>query len=344
MRIFLLFFLFIFPVILGTPWACALFGNSNRRMMAILPLGYFLELAVFQFLAFPFALLKLSFTALCICFISVLLVCAVLSIKKAFSGLQALRIGSFSFWDWFYLLIFLVLFGYQVYHALTMDRTYMSHDDAYYVVVANDALIQNTLFVHEAFTGIGKMLDVHRSMQASLVFPAFLSFVSGISAVTMEHTMLDVYYLLLSYSVYAFLGCILFKKKEDIFIFLIILSVVYIFGNYSLYSPSMRLLGLNYPGKALLAICFLPFLFSLLLIYLNQPYNIVAGFLLFLLSAAATSLTLFGTVTMMITVSVPIFLSLFRKKRERKHLRYIAWSGILPVIYAGIFFANKLLV
>ena len=343
--IILLVFLLFTPLMLGLPWAKKLTGSNVRGYLLCLPLGYFLQTAVFQFLEMPFAWSGFSFSSLCIVFIVAIVILCLLSIlwskKLSFQSRETI---SWTPWTALFAITFIGLLIYQLILALTMDRTYMSYDDARYVTFANDALTHNTLFVTEAYTGLREALDIHRTIQSSLVYPAFLSYVSGVPVVLMEHTILDVYYILLAYITHAYMSAVLFSKLSDRFAFLIILSVVYIYGNYSIYSPTMRLLGLNYVGKAILAYLFFPLLLSTMVENLGKTYSKMFGIVLLLLSASASGLTMFGTVTMVANVCLPVVISLFFKKRQWKKLIYIVWGCTLPAIYAGIFFAARLIV
>lgn len=335
-------FLIVVPIILGLPWCCTLMKNNLKRTLACLPMGYFLEFAIFQLLTFPLACLLFSFSSLCITFICVLCVCCAMScvwlVRNKRFRLPRVPIRG---WTVAYLVIFLCILAYQLWNAVTLDRTAMSHDDSVYVALANDALTQNALFQQEPLTGLGASFNIHRAMQSSVIFPSFLTYVSGVSVVIMSHTILDIYYLLLAYIVYAFLGSMLFKRIEDILVFLIIMAVLLIFGNFSMYSPSMRLLGLNYVGKAILAVVFFPFLFALLVNGLSQRYCVAFGVTLLLLSVAACGLTLFGTVTMVGNVTMAVGLSMLFSGIDLKKTRYILWSAVMPVFYAGVYFVVR---
>ncbi len=223
-----------------------------------------------------------------------------------------------------------------------LDIGYWSSDDASYGAVANDALNTNMLFRNSAYTGVANSFSIHRAMQTSLIFPAFLSFISGMNVASILHTVLGIYYLLLAYIVYVFLGKILFKNTENICVFIIVLSILYIFGLYTNYSQTYRLLGPSTQGKAVLAVSLFPFFYALMIDKLYRDYDKTFGLILLLLSAAATSMTLFGTISMIGNVVFTVAVSMVGKKRNRKNIRYILWGSILPIIYCGIFFCTQL--
>ena len=339
-------FLVIVPIILAMPWTAVVTDNRQNRLLLCWPLGYFLEFALFEFLAVPFTLLRFSFSALCVVYLVVLCGACVVSILKSkpLSPFKGLKIEPYSVWEIIYAVVALALIGWQIYHAVTMDRTYMSFDDSTYVAMANDALTNDLLVSLQPYTGVFTRLPVNRALQSSLIFPAFLSWTSGISVVLMEHTILDVYYLIIGYVIYCYMGFALFKKRENALCFLCVVSTLYIFGNYSIYSQTMRFLGLNYVGKAILAVLFFPLLFAMMTEKLQKPYQRRFGVLLLLMSAAACGLTLFGAVTVVANVTLPIVFMLFGKKRDWKQLRYIPWVGMIPVLCVFIFVLYRFVV
>ena len=112
---------------------------------------------------------------------------------------------------------------------------------------------------------------------------------------------------------------------------------MHIYGFYSQYSITFRLLGPNYQGKAVLAASLCPLLFALMMRILEYEYRRRAGVLLLLLSIAATGLTMFGAAVFLMNTVLVITVAMFRRKRYWKHLRYIAWGGIMPAIYGCIY-------
>ena len=56
-----------------------------------------------------------------------------------------------------------------------------------------------------------------------------------------------------------------------------------------------------------------------------------------LLSLAAVSMTLFGTFTMILNVSVPVAVGLLRKPRAWGHLTYILWASVFPALCGAVY-------
>jgi len=334
----LIFCLVVAPLCLGLPWT-----KIVKNKAFIFPIGFFIELALYQLLAFPMAFFDMSLKTLTWTFVLLLIVACLVSIKfgKDEIKLQKPRINGL---EWVYLVVAILLISFQIWKAISMDRTYMSYDDSWYVTWASDALNTGRLFRTNYATGIADRFDIHRAMQSSLIFPASLSYLSGLSLTIVEHTILQVYYTILAYCVYWAMANVLFKDTDNKLIFVILLAVFYIFGHYSHYSTTFRLLGPNYQGKAVLAVSLTPLVFSLLFDSIMEEFNKYNCLLYCLLSIAATSCTLIGTVTIVLNVSIPIVLSLIRPQRQFKYLLYIVSASVMPAFYALIYLIDRFLI
>lgn len=336
-RVALLFaLLFIVPVLLGTVWTPLLL--KRNRLLACFPVGFFVQLAMFQLLALPFTYLQLSFSLLCGVFVGAqLLGCAYalwLMISKTSPRAKPLPPGK---WETIYLILFLGLLGWQLYNVVVKDTTVWSYDDAYYVTYAADAVRFDRMLTIYPNTGTAVSVNSTRWLQSFLFYSAYLSKLSGIPVTVMNRTILEAFNVVLAYAVYAFMAGSIFRNKENALIFLIILSILHIYGFYSQYSITFRLLGPNYQGKAVLAASLCPLLFALMMRILEYEYRRRAGVLLLLLSIAATGLTMFGAAVFLMNTVLVITVAMFRRKRYWKHLRYIAWGGIMPAIYGCIY-------
>lgn len=337
-------FLFLAPAVLGLPWIICLPVSRPRSVLACIPFGYFIELALFHFLSVPFAFLGGPFSTLAVIFICVICSMGIISIAFYIKHRQktiAFHLPKFTRWEMFYLLVFIVLVLWQMYNGITRDITIWSYDDAGYVTYGADTVRYNQIQSINAETGLATANSFRRTLQSSLYYPAFLSLITEIPNTVMNRTILEAYDIFLAYTVYAYMAGVICKKKENGLVFLIILSVLHVFGYYSQYSVTFRLLGPNYQGKAVLAVSLFPLLFTVLLQKLETEYDRKTGILLLLFSSAATALTMFGAATYILNLSLVVGLSLFRRKRHWKHLWYLVWGCILPAIYLSIYFIYK---
>ena len=337
-----IFFLIIVPIALGLPWTQCVPGSARRSLFACFPFGFFTELALFHFLAVPFTFLNWSFTVLTWLFTGLTVIFSTVSAVWFIRKKKIVfRIPKFSVWEYIYLAAFLGLLGWQLYNGLIGDISGWAFDDTEYVTIGADAIRYDRMLAIDPNTGLAASLDSLRALQSSLFFPAVLSKISGMPITIMYRTVLEVFYILLAYAVYAYMATVIFKKKEDGLIFLIFLSLLHIFGFYSQYSITFRLLGPNYQGKAILAASLIPLLFVFLIQRTEEQYDWKSGLLLLLLSTAATSLTMFGASTSILSLTLVVILSLFRKKRNWKHLWYLAWGCAMPLLYGSVYFIYK---
>lgn len=342
----LLLVLGVIPVVIGLPWTKAL--KPKYFLAFAYCIGFFEELTLFHLIVCPATFLYLSFrfvTVLYSILLFILCVVSLLFIKKYElykTKKDVQHKERFNWLEWIVLTALLVTIGLQIVRGFTYDITYMSYDDSLYTTEAADALDIDGIGTVNSFTGVGGIVpNIQRAIQTSLVFPSYFSAISGVSVATMEHTIQYVQLIILSYFANLYLAGELFKKRENALIFLLIISVFYIFGYHSHYSLTFRLLGPNYQGKAILAVSLTPVILTILLKVLNEPYQWKPGVLLLILSLSAVSLTLWGIGTIAVIVIMPIFLSFFRKGSNWKHLLYTAWGCIGPACFLTFYMFNK---
>ena len=333
------------PWILGKPWS-RLFGNKRSDVLAYC-LGFFLELALFHIISFPLFWFQVSFIAIRMIYTFCLCLCIAVCLyiiwkQRLFPQCRKLgAVKSFFWYDWLLLVAVLAVIGIQVVRGFTYDITNRSYDDATYTVQAMDALASDYIGMIDSYTGVAGTLNMDRVFQTYLFFPAWLTSISGISLATMEHSILYVQLLLLAYLIYTWIAGEFFQNRMNQLIFLLLIAVFYIYGYHTIYSLTYRLLGPNYQGKAVLTVSLTPLVLTIMIQILNRSYQWRNGLLLFLLSMAAASLTLMGTGTMVVIVTIPVIISLFRKERNWKHLLYILWSSVAPAGFVFVYVLYK---
>lgn len=335
----------VVPVVIGLPWTKVL--KTKYTVAFAYCIGFFEELALFHIVVLPATFLYLSLSFVTVLYTVLLIIICLASLifiyrNKLNKKTNIFFKDHFNWLEWILLIAFFATIGLQIVRGFTYDITYMSYDDAVYTVEAVDAMDIDGIGVVNSFTGVGGIVpNMKRGIQTSLVFPSYLSIISDVSVTIMEHTIQYVQMIVLSYAANLFLAGELFKKRENVLIFMLIISVFYIFGYHSHYSLTFRLLGPNYQGKAILAVSLTPVILTLLLKMLNEPYRWKAGVLLFILSLSAVSLTLWGIGTIAVIVTMPVFLSLFRKESTWKHLLYVVWGCIGPACFFAYYMINK---
>ncbi len=146
--------------------------------------------------------------------------------------------------------IFFVLLVIQMVMSVVMSS--FDGDDAYYVVeslLAQQADVMNTIL---PYTGMTTALDIRHALAVITMWIAFVARMSGIHATIVSHSVIPVVVIPLVYLVYVEIGRILFRRRQEVLpVFMIIVSVLMLFGNVSIYTPATFFLTRTWQGKAL---------------------------------------------------------------------------------------------
>ena len=141
------------------------------------------------------------------------------------------------------------------------------------------------------------------------IYSAVISSLLNLHPATTSHIVLPVIFIPLVYFVYAIIGDIIFKKDyKKVYTFLIILSLVHMWGNYSIRNNFSFLLIRIWQGKSLLANLILPAIILLFMKAEENNYNFGYCLLLFLAILAGNFTTTMGAalppMTLMLLVLV----------------------------------------
>ncbi|MBD5485698.1 MAG: hypothetical protein HDR18_09345 [Lachnospiraceae bacterium] len=159
-------------------------------------------------------------------------------------------------------LLFFVLLGFQLYKAVAYAS--FDGDDAYYVVESLIAQQADVMYRILPYTGRPTDLDVRHALA---VFPMWIAFVatrSHIHATIVSHTVMPLVLIPLSYLVYYEIGRRLFRR-ENLSIFMILMTMFQIFGNVSIYTSETFFLTRTWQGKAVAGSLVIPALFWMFL-------------------------------------------------------------------------------
>lgn len=202
-------------------------------------------------------------------------------------------------------LLWLVFWGLLLFQLVQAVRlVYEDSDDAYYVAVASIAEKSDTMFRVLPYTGGATLLDARHGLAPFSIWMAFLARVSGMQPVILAQTVLPVALIAMAYGIYYLFSVLLFPEKggQQPF-FLVFAEILVLFGNYSVYTAEVFLIGRSRQGKASLGSIVFPFvlLISLMLLKkLQEREKVPAGFYL-LLAAAAAAGCLCSTMGAMLT-------------------------------------------
>ena len=228
---------------------------------AVYASGFVTMLAVFQIVAVPVILLETWGFPRIVTIYSILL--AVLSAAGLIFGFPVLRgmtadartlvakkkrpsVETALYWV---IAVGLILF--QMYMAYTHE--FFDGDDAYYVAQSVIAEQTDVLYRILPYTGLSTALDYRHALAALPIWEAYLARITGIHPAIIAHSVLPLLLIPLTYLVYYRIGMRLFKGAfRKTAVFLILVSLLQIFGNTSIYTNATFFLMRTWQGKSVL--------------------------------------------------------------------------------------------
>ncbi|MCR5101151.1 MAG: hypothetical protein K6B41_07325 [Butyrivibrio sp.] len=311
--------LFIIPFLMGFLGTVVL--ESPKRTVGITFLtGYLLMFGVFELVAIP-CMINITYNAFAYCVQYYNIACAVLCGLGAVSAIWKVRRKrnikdifytlfpgdnrsapenllnphikvmniklQYSGESIFYWILFFGIVLFQIYMAMT--RASFDGDDAYYVVeslLAQQAGVMNTI---QPYTGISTSLDIRHALAVITMWIAAIAENCEIHSTIFSHTIIPVIFLPLVYLVYIEIGRILFRKNQQMLpIFMIIMSLLQMYGNVSIYTSETFLMMRTWQGKAMVANFVLPLIVWLFLwLFENKATDNGPWLLLFLVNMTA---------------------------------------------------------
>lgn len=281
------------------------FMKQKNNLLLAFVIGYLCEFAILELLAVPMIFLKLKFTTLMYLWISVVLICTSVSlvknlkkidIKEILDKLKKIKDKSNII-----CILPIILIGIQI--IISIAYTHIDQDDAFYVGTATTTIAENSMYIVAAEDGTmyGK-LPSRYVLSPFPLYTAIISCILDIKPAIVAHTIFAPLFILLAYTIYTLIAQKLFENdKKDISIFLTLLSVLYVFGNYAIFTNFSFLLFRIWQGKAILANIILP---SIWLIFLNciEENKLINWFVLFITMLAGCFVTEMGIALAPITL------------------------------------------
>lgn len=228
---------------------------------AVYAAGFVIVLAVFQIVAVPVILFETWGFPRIVTIYSILL--AVLSAAGLIFGFPVLRGMAVDARTWIvkrkrpsvetalYWVIAVGLILFQMYMAYTHE--FFDGDDAYYVAQSVIAEQTDVLYRILPYTGLSTSLDIRHALASLPIWEAYLARVTGIHPAIIAHSVLPLILIPLTYLVYYRIGMRLFKGTfRKTAAFLILVSLLQIFGNTSIYTNATFFLMRTWQGKSVL--------------------------------------------------------------------------------------------
>lgn len=213
-----------------------------------------------------------------------------------------------------YTAIFALILAFQLYFAYGYEINQWSYDDFDYVVYSVDNIANDMVGVTHFATGDIPSSNVQRMSVSWTTFVSYLSVVTGFDVATICHTYLTMILLVIAYLAYFYMSKVMFSDLENRMIFMVLLATAMMFGLYSHYSITFRILCAIWQGKAILSGISIPFLIAYLpRIYKKKRLRNI--FPLFVVAFGTCSLTVMSTLLVSITaVLMCISLCIYKRK------------------------------
>lgn len=262
-----------------------LLPQKDRRIPTIIMTGYLMTFALFEVIGIPvllftpmgdFRLLAVLFTIMDLALIAAgMIVCrrrGGIRLPEVIAGKKSRREDSERQRDgetiilW---LIFLLLLAFELYKSYTMAS--YDGDDAYYVAQSLQTWTTGTMYHYVPYTGYSTPLDGRHAFALIPMWIAWIAKLSGTHPTIVTHSMMPL--VLIPAADLCFYNAVcgltadepVEKQKRMIPAFMIILAVLQIFGNVSIYTPQTFLLMRTWQGKTVFANLILPSALVLLL-------------------------------------------------------------------------------
>ena len=258
------------------------FSEKKNAIFRVYLCGLIICFAVFQGVVVTNLLTVNDFSIACQVFENIISVLAILGIvtvtvsmcrkkksadkvsaeKYKESVSKAKRIENIVLWA-----VFGIVFLFQIIQSFRL--TYPDGDDAYYVGMATTGTYVSEMFTRLPYTGEYIGLDTRHCLAPFSYFVSFLARSSGVDASIIAHSVLPVLFLFFTYGIYYLIAERLFKEKRETALFMLLVSALFTFGNYSAYSMETFLMTRIRQGKASLGSFAIPVAIFVLL-YLTE--------------------------------------------------------------------------
>lgn len=325
--IILLLVLGIFPILLGTLLSVHIRRDNSNTITFSYFMGLTEMIAFMQLISVPMTLGKVSFSVLYRSYTFVMLCMLILAVvlrrkyiwKMVQRAAGRIRVADSKWW-------IVIVFIFIPIIILAFYTPHIYGDDTTYITMVNDILSSDTLYLIDTHTGepVSWILSKY-SLSSYWTWIAYLAEISGLHPLILCKTVLLFFFIPMSYAVYGLLAAHLFCNSERrMLIFMGLLNLVQLFGGFSGYTTSFRLLTWVWQSKAFLAIIVLPFLFYYCNLVFEKKTTLYEFFVLCLLIVATSSTTLTGTG---LAVAMVILLALIYAVKEHQLIK-IAGAGI----------------
>ncbi|MBP5599407.1 MAG: hypothetical protein J6X48_03920 [Lachnospiraceae bacterium] len=260
-------------------------------------------------------------------------------IEKRFKDLFSVKRNQLSKREIVYLGIFLAVVLFQLYK--TIFFAYEDGDDAFYVATSQIADSSDTMYRLDAYIGIPVEVNYRYALAPFPMWIALLARLSKVNVATIAHSVVAPVLILVTYAIYSEISKLIFENdNKKRYLFLMLLSIFFMFENVSTSTQGTFLLTRARQGKEALANVILPFLF--LTLYRISKDNLKISFkdwLLLITTCTAAALTsLLGNILAPLMIFA-LFIYMIVKKQKITRL-FVLGSTVLPSMLAVLLYVK----
>lgn len=260
--IYAVLWLLVIPAAAGM--ALTRYTDKRRSLCFSVVCGYAGLFAMAQIIIVPGIFLKVSLTTVVWIYRVAALAAAAAGLLLGFRDLKGMVTGAFRNRKPVKIservLLFTAVLLVAVQMIVAMIMVHHDADDSFYVASASTAVYTDSIFVYNPYTGNPyKQLPSRYVLSPFPMYEAILTRLVDVEVPYLVYTIFPVFMILLAYLVYWLWADMLFygdKKQQALF--MIFISAVQVFSNYSVYTAGTFLLLRIWQGKAVLAGILLP--------------------------------------------------------------------------------------
>jgi hypothetical protein len=239
---------------------------SNGKIAMALVSGYITMFTLFQ-IVFTIVQILTNQIATVVTWFSILFVCvALLSFLYARKECPKMLQNLLGAWKskktkatWIMWIVCALLLLFPI--VMSFLYQYADGDDSYYLALATAISKSGMINGNLPYTGGTTSLDVRHAWAGGVSFTAYLSRVTGLHTAIIAHFLLPPFLFVIMYLIYWLIGRTLLKSnKEYLPFFMMIISIMYIFGNVSIYTETTFMITRTWQGKAMFSNLIVPVL------------------------------------------------------------------------------------
>lgn len=325
----------IFPLCLGM-W-CTHWGKEKDELILNYISGWIFIFAWFEILCVPMTLLKIPYHILrtvCHIFFAGMAVAAVFLFRYQF--LQMIKgvgrsIRKMNFWT----ILAVLAVAAQIF--VLVFYVHEDADDAFYVATAVTTLKTDSMYRFSSYTGMPlNGLPTRYALSSFPIFTAYFAELIHIHPTITAHTIFPAILIAVAYLIYYKMGKDLTGDEKKAAFFVVTVSFLNMFGNFSIYTSSSFLLFRIWQGKAILAAILIPAIFLFSFRIYEKKASLSEWITMFLLMCSGCMVSSMGVVLGPLVLGSFSIAELIRRRKIRTVLPAVLCL-IPSVVLGGIY-------